>query len=352
MAVINEDAFKARIKSESLAPIYIIFGDDGYLKKMYVEKLTKMTADKDDVFNYHRFGADCDLQEVYDAVSQLPMMADKKCVILCDYDFERCSKADFDKLLSLAVEGIDTSLLIIWFDSLEIDPKKSSKFKKLVSAAEKCGGAAVGLNHRRAPVLVKMLTDGAAKRGCKMDSAAARYLVESAGEDINTLVNELEKLCCYLPNGEITKATVDYVCTKTPEASVYNLSKQIFARQSGEALKTLDELFFMRFEPMMILYAVSSPYVDMYRLYALKKGGADKKELSELFGYKGREFLIDRAAQNLRLFDFKRLSLSFSALLDADRQLKSFGASERIILEQLVIRLIYIIAKGEAVDKA
>ena len=108
----------------------------------------------------------------------------------------------------------------------------------------------------------------------------------------------------------------------------------------------------MRFEPMMILYTVSSPYVDMYRLYALKKGGADNGELSELYGYKGREFLIDRAAQNLRLFDFKKLTLSFEALLDADRRLKSYGADERIILEQLIIRLIYIIAKGEAVDKA
>ena len=61
MAVINEDAFKSRIKSGSLAPVYIIFGDDGYLKKMYVEKLTKMTADKDDIFNFCRFGGDCDL---------------------------------------------------------------------------------------------------------------------------------------------------------------------------------------------------------------------------------------------------------------------------------------------------
>lgn len=352
MAVINEDAFKSRIKSGSLAPVYIIFGDDGYLKKMYVEKLTKMTADKDDIFNFCRFGADCDLQEVYDFLWQLPVMADKKCVILCDYDFEHCSKTDFDKLLSLASDGCDTALLIIWFDSLEIDAKKSAKFKKLVSAAEKCGGAAVSLNHRRTPELVKMLTDGAAKRGCKMDSAAARYLVESAGEDINTLVNELDKLCYYLPNGEITKAAVDYVCTKTPEASVYNLSKQIFARQSGEALKTLDELFFMRFEPMMILYTVSSPYIDMYRLYTFKKGGKSTGELSVLYGYKGREFLIDRAAQNLRLFDFKKLSLSFEALLDADRRLKSYGADGRIILEQLIVRLIYIIAKGEAVDKA
>ena len=352
MAVINEDAFKSRIKSGGLAPVYILFGDDGYLKKMYAEKLTKMTADKDDIFNFCRFGADCDLQEVYDFLWQLPVMADKKCVILCDYDFEHCSKTDFDKLLSLASDGCDTAILIIWFDSLEVDAKKSAKFKKLVSAAEKCGGAAVSLNHRRTPELVKMLTDGAAKRGCKMDSAAARYLVESAGEDINTLVNELDKLCHYLPKGEITKATVDYVCVKTPEASVYNLSKQIFARQPGEALKTLDELFFMRFEPMMILYTVSSPYIDMYRIYALKKGGADKREMAELYGYKGREFLIDRAAQNLRLFDFKKLSLSFKALLGGGRRLEAYGADGRIILEQLVIRLIYIIAKGEAIDKA
>ena len=352
MAVISEEVFKSRIKSGNLAPTYILFGDDGYLKKMYAEKLTKMTADKDDIFNFCRFGADCDLQEVYDFIWQIPMMADKKCAVLCDYDFEHCSKTDFDKLLSLATDCPDTSLLIIWFDSLIIDAKKSAKFKKLVSSAEKGGGAAVELNHRRAPELVKMLTDGAAKRGCKMDPAAARYLIESAGEDINTLVNELDKLCNYVPKGEITKATVDYVCVKTPEASVYNLSKQIFARQSGEALKTLDELFFMRFEPMMILYSVSSPYIDMYRLYALKKGGADKRELTELYGYKGKEFLIDRAAQNLRLFDFKKLSLSFEALVDADRRLKSYGADGRIVLEQLIIRLIYIIAKGEALDKA
>ncbi len=352
MAVISEEVFKSRIKSGNLAPTYILFGDDGYLKKMYAEKLTKMTADKDDIFNFCRFGADCDLQEVYDFLWQIPMMADKKCAVLCDYDFEHCSKTDFDKLLSLATDCPDTSLLIIWFDSLIIDAKKSAKFKKLVSSAEKGGGAAVELNHRRAPELVKMLTDGAAKRGCKMDPAAARYLIESAGEDINTLVNELDKLCNYVPKGEITKATVDYVCVKTPEASVYNLSKQIFARQSGEALKTLDELFFMRFEPMMILYTVSSPYIDMYRLYTLKKSGADKRELVELYGYKGKEFLIDRAAQNLRLFDFKKLSLSFEALVDADRRLKSYGADGRIVLEQLIIRLIYIIAKGEALDKA
>ena len=43
MAVISEEVFKSRIKSGSLDPTYILFGDDGYLKKMYSEKLIKMT---------------------------------------------------------------------------------------------------------------------------------------------------------------------------------------------------------------------------------------------------------------------------------------------------------------------
>lgn len=350
MAVINEDTFKNQLKAGKLAPVYIIFGDDGYLKKMYVDKISKMTADKDDIFNYSKFGSDCDLQEVYDALSQLPVLADKKCIILCDYDFEHCSKNDFDKLCLLAKDGNDTAVLIIWFDSIEVDAKKSSKFKKLASAAEKCGGAAVLLNHRRTPELVKMLTDGALKRGCKMEPAAARYLVETAGEDINTLVNELDKLCFFLPSGCITKQGVDYVCVKTPEASVYNLSKQILAKNAEMALKTLDELFFMRLEPMMILYTVSSVYVDMYRLFVCRKSGKNIKDAAEIFGYKGREFVLERAARDLSGFDFNRLALSFDALIDADRRLKSFGADERIILEQLTIRLIYIAAKGETVD--
>ena len=208
------------------------------------------------------------------------------------------------------------------------------------------------LNHRRVPELVKMLTDGAHKRGCTFEPAAAKYLVETAGEDILTLQNELNKLCFYLPGGTITRQDVDLVSVKTVEASVYNLSKHIFARDAGGALKTLDELFFMRLEPMIILYTVSSAYVDLYRVFVCRKKGQKNPEIAAEFGYKGREFVLDRAAQSLSKFDFKRLSLSFEALLAADRQLKSFGADPRTVLEQLIVRLIYIIAKGESVDKA
>ncbi len=352
MAVIYEDALKGQIKSGVLSPVYIILGEDDFLKRMYVDKITALVADKDDIFNYSRFGADCNLQDVYDFLEQLPIMSDKKCAVLCDYDIEHCGAGDFEKLLTLVTNPTDDAVFVIWFDSLFPDPKKSARLKKLIAKTEKGGGCAVLLNHRRVPELVKMLTDGAHKRGCTFEPAAAKYLVETAGEDILTLQNELNKLCFYLPGGTITRQDVDLVSVKTVEASVYNLSKHIFARDAGGALKTLDELFFMRLEPMIILYTVSSAYVDLYRVFVCRKKGQKNPEIAAEFGYKGREFVLDRAAQSLSKFDFKRLSLSFEALLAADRQLKSFGADPRTVLEQLIVRLIYIIAKGESVDKA
>jgi DNA polymerase-3 subunit delta len=349
MAIVYEEELKRSLKNGT-SNIYIIFGDDGYLKKMYKDKISRAVSDPDDIFNFQKFGPDCDLQEVYDAVLQFPMMSDKKCVILNDYDFEQCNKADFDKLCTVIAENPDTCVLILWFDSMELDHKKSSKFKKLVSAAEKNNGIAALLNHRTIGELVKMLTDGAQKRGCRFDNSAARYLVETTGQDINTLVNELEKLCAFASGGEINKAMVDSVAVKTVEASIYNLSKQIIDCNMVNAMKTLDDLFFMRIEPIFVLSVISSCYVDMYRVFVGKSRGMSIPQIAEKFGYKTNQFVLDKAQNNIKKFDFNKFALSFDALCKADKGLKSFSSDARTVLEQLVVKLGYIAVKGEALD--
>ncbi len=349
MAVVFEETLKKNITT-AISGVYILFGEDSFLKKNYADKIGKKIADTEDIFNYCKFDGSCDLQDVYDAAMQIPFMSDKKYIELCDYDFEHCAKSDFDKLCDLITEIPDTAVLVIRFDSIEVDSKKSAKFKKLLTATEKAGGLAVNLEHRKMPELIKMLSDGAAKRGSKMEPSAARYLIETAGDDIDTLKNELIKLCAFAGNDTITKETVDKVSVKTVEASVYNLSRFILNTETSAALSCLDELFFMRIEPMIILHTVSSVYVDMFRIYSAKEQGLSIKDVAAQFGYKGREFVLEKAAQSLRKFDFKRLNLSLEALTAADKSLKSFGADSRIILEQLIIRLIYIITKGEAVD--
>ncbi len=350
MAIVFEEALKKNIKADGLLPVYILFGEDGYLKKSYSDKILKLVAEPDDIFNCSKFGGDCSLQEAYDSAMQLPFMADKKYIEICDFDFEHCSKSDFDRLCQLVSDIPDTAVLVLRFDSVEFDQKKSSKFKKLATACEKNGGITVNLSHRKLPELVKMLCDGAKKRGSNMESSAARYLVETAGEDINLLKNELIKLCAYSGGNTITKETVENVSVKTVEASVFNLSRYILECNVSESLKILDELFFMRVEPMSVLYTISGVYVDMLRVFSANSQSVPLKEVDEAYSYKSKAFLLDKAKTNLRKFDKNKLNLSLNALTEADKNLKSFGAEPRIILEQLIIRLIYIIAKGESVD--
>ena len=350
MAVVFEAGLKQSLKADGTLPVYILFGEDAFLKQKYLNKISLSVAEAEDVFNYCKFTEGCDLQEVYDAVMQMPLMNDKKCVILNDFDYLHCSPSDLERLTELIKETPKETVFILYFDGIETDHKKGAKFKKLILACEKAGGLAVLLNHPTRAELVKMLSEGARKRGCKMDSQVSGYLVDTCGEDINLLRNELEKLCAFTREGQVTKDHIEQVCTKTLEANVFGLSDLILNCKSTEALKLLGNMFFVRMEPMAIFYTVSGVYNDMFRVFSAKAQGVAVSEVAKTFGYGNRAFLLEKASRNLSKFDFKKLSLSLDTLVETDKKLKSFGLNPKTVLEEMVVKLIYIIAKGESLD--
>ncbi len=348
MPIVYEDELRSDIKSGHFAPVYLIYGDDSYLKNYYKDTLAKKASDGDPFFNLQKFEGDTDLQEVFDAVNQFPMMAERKSVVLSDFDF---SKGDFDRFLDLISNANDTCVLILCFDTIAFDAKKGNKEKKLLSAVEKMGGKCVEVNHRSLTALVKMLSDGAKKRGCVFGEIACRHLIEIAGSDLSTLRNELDKLCAYVGSGDISKDIVEQIAVKSIDASIYDYVKQIFSGDVSRALTQLDDMFFMRIEPMVILSVAASSYVDIYRAYAANIKGATKADIAADFKYpKNKLFLIDRAQQSLKKFDSNKLRLSLECIAQTDKSLKSFGFDPRTVLEQMTVKLVYILAKGESVD--
>ncbi len=350
MPIIYEDALKRDVKNSDFAPVYILFGEDAYLKKHYCDAVIKKVCKGTEDFNYQSFGNGTDLQLVYDAVNQFPMMAEKKCVLLADYDFEHAEKSEYDRLCALLSDVPDTCVLILKFDAIPFDLKGSSKSKRIVACAEKSGGKAVDLGHRNESELTSMLIRGAQKRGCVLSSAAAKELVRTAGDDINILTFELDKLCLYKGGGDIEKSDIQDVSAKTVEASVYDYVKEIFNCNITGALSLLDDMFFMQFEPMIILYTVSAAFVDIYRVFAAERADVSRATLAEDFGYTKKMFVLDRARQNLKKLDGRKLKAAFDALMQADRALKTAGADPKVILEELTVKLGVIISSSGGDD--
>ena len=350
MPTMNEKQLKTAISNGDIKPIYLLYGDDSYLVSHYEAMLCEKICGKDNDFDLQKFERDVDLQSVYDAVNQFPMLGGRKCVVLSDYPFDTASDGDFERLCALVSDSYEFSTLVLRFDAVTVDTKHSARAAKLVNLSEKAGGVVVELKHREASDVARMLVAGAKKRGVELNIDVARYMIENCGADINTLSRELDKLCLYVANGAVTVDDVDKVCVKTVDASVYEyVRKMIFCDMLG-ALNILNDLLYMRFEPILIIYSAASAFVDMVRVSSASKVQTPVEQLKEDFGYSNKSFVLDKARQNLKRFNDKKLSLCMNEILSADKQIKSFSIDEKTVLEQMTVRIVYIISNGEPVD--
>ncbi len=347
MSICYENMLKNSLANGNLLNAYFIFGNDAYLKKQYVDKIIDKTVDRNDIFNFVSFTNEADLQEIYDAVEQFPMMSEKKCVLITDYDFEHATKSDFEKLIDILSNVPTTCVVIFWCNNIEFEFKKKTLAQKIAAAVEKSGGMAVQIDHRTIAELKRMLEKGAEKRGCTFENGAAEYLIEMSSDDINLLTGELEKLCAYVGGGTINRDVIDKVSVKSYDASIYNLSKEIFAQNITGVMQLLDELFFLRVDATPILHSIFSTFIDAYRVYIGKTAGVPIPTVAKDFGYGKREFVLTKLPVGTKKLDEKRFRLCFNALVNADAALKSFSSNERTVLEELAVRLIYIISRGE-----
>ena len=71
----------------------------------------------------------------------------------------------------------------------------------------------------------------------------AKKLVEQSGNDLNLLLNELDKLCALAGNGEITPEILEQVATKNLNAQAYELSNAILQQHYEQAYLILHRLF-------------------------------------------------------------------------------------------------------------
>ena len=181
MPNIGEMELKKQIQAGELAPVYLLYGDEQMLKKHYSQKILSKAVPKGmEQFNSMQFyWKDTSMDEIVDAVETLPVMAEKRSVLLIDLDAESLKAADQDKLAKLLKDPPDTCVFIIRLDAVQCNPKKSAKWRSLIKKIDAVG-CSVQLDHRDMASLSKLLCSSALKRGCTLSPHVARYLVNYA----------------------------------------------------------------------------------------------------------------------------------------------------------------------------
>ena len=335
----NERDLWKNIKSGDFLPVYLIKGSEEYLKQKYAKLIADSVVPAGlEAFNLHRLnGDDTDIEEIVIAAEALPAMCDHSCVLVHDFDFSSLSDTDRDALISFFKDAPDTCVMVLWQDTKAF-PQKTKKQKELLKAVEKAG-AVVDLDGRSHGDLIKYVMSECKKQERTIDYGTAAYLVDNVGDDMSRLNNEISKLCNYA-DALITEKAIDEICVKSLESTAFKMVDALMDNKFDSVFQSLSILFEQRTEPAMILGALISTYVDMYRAKVCMKAGEQPSYLKSCFpnAYKS-DFKLKNAFRRCRKFSMESLRQSLEILAAADTKLKSTSEDARTIFEKLMVEL-------------
>ncbi len=338
----EEAALKKQLKEKAFSRVYLLFGDEPWLVRYYMAQIAKKTVNAFEEFNLQRFDDEATVDQIAEAVEALPMMSERKCVVVHNYNAETNASqaAKMAELLSNPPE----SCVLVFACTREINWKKSAKwraFQKEVAAV----GSVVEFPVRDAAALNRFLASFAQERGCSASSDVCRYILSICGSQMSTLENEMEKVCAFAGSGELTRAHCDAVCVQTQEAVTFRMANALTAGDYDTAYRLLDLLLYQREEPVVLLAAISSAYIDLYRARSAIDSGQNVLELSAPFDYGKMDFKLKNAARACRRLDLSQLRDCLDTLYRADRELKGSRTDSRVVLEKAMARLLLITAK-------
>ncbi len=338
MPKITDSELSRRIKNFDLNNLYFFYGEEHMLMERAVSAIIKKAIGSEPSdFNLQKFDSPkTPVEDIVTAVDALPLFSERKCVVVNNLNVETMSADQFEKLKTLISGEYDYCVLIFYLSSLEINPKKQAKWRSFSSLCEKHGTVVEFAPKERAE-LIRILCGRAKRRGCILEPANAARLTDLSSSSLLTLCSEVDKLCDYSGGGEITVQMIEQSVSPSIEASSFDLAKAVIKKNYGRAYSILNDLFYQKIKPELILGALSSSFIDLYRACAALSEGKSESDIASDFSYpKSRTFAIKNSLRDTRGIPVSQIRGYIRAISEADINIKSSPTDNKVILEQLI----------------
>jgi DNA polymerase III subunit delta len=324
-------AFLQRTAAGPSHPIYVLHGDEDYLKRQVVAALRqRLLGDDPDSMGLSTLsGETATFAGVHDDLETLPFLSARRLVVVEQADpfvtkYRAALEAYLDKP---AAHGTLVLEVKSW--------PATTRLYKLIDP-----DATIACKAPSADKLSAWCAQWASRQhGKALTLEAASMLVDLVGPHLGMLDQELAKLTAYAGEAkQIDVEAVDRVVGHSREEQIFKIFGAIGANQPGEALAILGRVFDQGDDPLRILGAFSWQLRQLAQAARLSATGQPLSAALQEVGVK--PFALKGAEQQLRQLGRERANRLYDWLLEADLGLK--GGSQlpaRTVLERLVVKL-------------
>lgn len=304
MKSLNED-----LKTGNFSQIYLLYGEENYLKKQYKERFVKALLPEGDTMNYaHYEGKGIDVREVIDLAETMPFFAERRVLVFENTGFFKSAAGA--ELADYLKELPETAYFLFVED--EVD-KRGKMYK-----AVKSKGRAVELPFQDENTLKRWVVGQIGRENKKITEADVVYFLNKVGIDMENITKELEKLFCYaLERDVITRADIDAVCVAQISNHIFDMVNAVAEKQQKKALDLYYELLTLKEPPMRILFLLTRQYRGLYQVKQLAQKGYGRKEIAEKAGL--HPFAVGKFMEQAKRFQVKELRAILEDSVDIEQ---------------------------------
>lgn len=224
-------------RSQSPRPVYAIFGSDDFLRRRALRQTIEsvLGPDRDAMAVTEFDGTTAELAEVLDACRTMSLMAPITLTCVRDAD-------DFISEHRKAIERYlqspsPTGVLVLVLNN------KLARNTLLYKEIDRIGRNILCEPPKPYELSRWAVEQARVEHGCGIDPAAARRLVELAGDDLGRIDTELSKLASYVfPRRSIQTADVDTLVGASRVEKVFGITDAIARRDARGALALWDQV--------------------------------------------------------------------------------------------------------------
>lgn len=321
MKIIND-----HIKTNEYKNVYLIYGEETYLRKQYRDKL-KEAIIGDDTMNYSYFEGDkLSVRDIIDIGNTLPFFSERRLIIIENSGFVRSSNEE----LADFIKHIPDYLIIVMVEA-EID-----KRNKVYKAANDVGYVSE-MKPQTTATLEKWVAGLLKAEDKVIEKAAVERLLEKTGASMEIIKGEIDKLVTYcMDRGAITVADVEVICTTQTTSHIFDMIAAIANKKQQQALNLYYDLLTLKEPPMRILYMLVRQFNGIMQVQEEMSFGKGNSDIAKSMGV--APFIVGKYMTQAKHFSKDKLKEALADCADIEERVKNGRINDKMGVELMIIK--------------
>lgn len=320
-------------KKKLFKPVYWLEGEEDY----YIDKVMNyaehsILSESEAGFNLSVFyGKDASWSDVVNACMRYPMFAEKQVVLLK----EAQQMKDIDRLENYIEHPLASTIFVVSHKEKAVN--KTSKLGRLVKKNTELFNAEKIKDYK----LALWVTDYVKAQDFSMSQKGALLLVDHLGNDLNRIVNELEKITLNLGQRKnITEDDIEKYVGVSKEYNAFELQAAIGNKDLAKAIRII-QYFEGNPKAAPIQLVLPALYGFFSKLYIIF-GMADKSETAVKPFFYNNPYAAKEALATAKMYGYDGVERAL--LLLHEYNLKSVGVndsgtSDGSLLKEMVVKM-------------